>query len=215
MYRLSVCPPDLNKGWDTSWANTSGIVLGDCSVLYADTMNGGYTTKCMVYCLAKIILFFVTVQYIWVLRGRRIATKRKAMNLMEKLSYINLTISFLHGVVCIDINGSSGIFNYYFTSFIKGACAGLMIGVASNLITSWVSVIDGGKTKQTPLWCDRLNKFTMFFGVFSECGLGMLEVFVGQSTSNGYRAAFDGNVNAVKNLSFAGNLFVWVVVSVR
>jgi len=91
---------------------------------------------------------------------------------MEIMTLWNVAITSVHMICCVDYNAWRGTYTYWMISMFKGFIAGTLIVIAGLLITSWVSVIDGGKTKQTPKWCSNLLKFTYFFSYFSECGLG-------------------------------------------
>ena len=66
-----------------------------------------------------------------------------------------------------------------------------MLVVGIMLIRSWVAIVDGGKGKRTPPWCDKGVTATM------EDILGIVECLI---TDNG---SFRGNVKAVKNLGMA------------
>lgn len=123
---------------------------------------------------------------------------------------INLSVSFFHGLCCIDYNAYSGIYSYEVISVFKGYCAAAFILVAALLITSWVSIIDGGKSKKTPKWATNLTYFTAFYGVFSECVLGIIEIQMSE-----YKGGFDTDVNVFKNLSFALLCMIWAAVSIK
>ena len=58
-------------------------VLGDCSITYAESMGGFYDTKCVVLAAINFVFLCTCFQYLYVLRARRIMTKRKKRNLME------------------------------------------------------------------------------------------------------------------------------------
>ena len=138
-------------------------------------------------------------------------TKRKERNLMEVLTTVNIFITTLHLICCVDYNAYRATYNYTIITVLKGAIAALLIIVGGSLITSWVSVIDGGKAKTTPKWCINLMRFTYFLSFFSECGLGIVEV---QVAENGYKGGFESTVNFIKNAMFAILMAVWVAVAV-
>ena len=153
--------PYTNAGWlHDNQTGFNDVVLGDCSITYADSMGGFYGIKCLIFGLINFVSLCICLQYLYVLRSRRIMTKRKKRNLMENLTIINLCISTLHLICCIDYNAYRGTYTYLFKSVLQGAIAALFIIVGGSLITSWVSVIDGGKAKTTPKWTINLMRFT-------------------------------------------------------
>mmetsp|Transcript_25347 Transcript_25347/g.47623 ORF Transcript_25347/g.47623 Transcript_25347/m.47623 type:complete len:357 (-) Transcript_25347:43-1113(-) len=206
--------PYINDGWLTSGdgdAETfNDIKLNSCNVTFADAMGSAYSSKCILYGLLNLVFVIINCQYWYVIRARRLARKGKTMNLMEKLTMINLSVSFFHGLCCIDYNAYSGIYSYEVISVFKGYCAAAFILVAALLITSWVSIIDGGKSKKTPKWATNLTYFTAFYGVFSECVLGIIEIQMSE-----YKGGFDTDVNVFKNLSFALLCMIWAAVSIK
>ena len=128
-----------SQGWldDT---NGSSIVLGDCSQTIGEAIGGSYQLKCMVYGAINLIIFCVTLEFEITLRNRRLQKKAKTINVMERLTLINLFNSFVHMVCCIDLNGFNNVFSYTVISVLKGTIAATMLVVAAELITSWVYV---------------------------------------------------------------------------
>ena len=68
-------------------------------------------------------------------------------------------VSVDHFLLAFD---SQGLRFYGFTiaSVFSGIFAGSMACIMVDLVVSWISVIDGGKTKQTPKWATNFSWFS-------------------------------------------------------
>ena len=76
--------------------------------------------------------------------------KKSKIQTTERLCWINLIITILHMIICIDINGHADRIPYIPLNLMWSTTASCMMTIGILLVVSWVTVVDGGKTRKTP-----------------------------------------------------------------
>ena len=201
------CPfPYTNAGWDTVVSGNPNITMNDCSMKFGEALGTGYLIKCTIYGLANLICFFFSVKFLLIYIEKRHAMKAKNRNLNERLCLINMTIIFCHFIFCMDLD-SFNFVNYTVSSVLKGYCSSMFIVLGFILITSWVTIVDSGKSKKTPVWCKNLRNISIFLSVAAEVVLAAVEIHVGEAAKSA--GSYDGTVNGIKSCIFASLLLIW------
>ena len=119
-------------------------------------------------------------------------------NLNEKLLCISVFVGVFHAIRCIDPSGYAGrlqIKNIH--TLATGFCVAGPIHVGLMLVTSWITIIDGGKKKRAPRWARVLYNLGVWSSYASELGLGLLEYRMPALNDSG---ALDGAITGVKYL---------------
>ena len=114
-----------------------------------------------------------------------------------------------HFLITCD-SGGELFWGYNLLSLLQGAFASSLAVMMVILVTSWVSVIDGGKAKTTPPWIIKAGRISMFCFVFGESVGSVVEINVGGAEEDG--GAFYGPLNAIKGLAFAINMIIWACI---
>ena len=66
---------------------------------------------------------------------------------------------------------------------LMGSCWGMAISIMACLVTSWITIIDGGKSKRTPKWAQAL-RYTASITIFiTEIGMTFVERRVGHASN--------------------------------
>jgi len=92
-----------------------------------------------------------------------------------------------------------------------GFCITAGIHIAIILVTGWITVIDGGKTKSTPKWAKWFSRFSYYGIYFSELAGGWFEYRVGDARK--YYGALNGSVNGSKYIVMMFVCFTWGILS--
>ena len=109
---LPICPfPYLPEGagadGEKGWGDITDV--DDCSITYADQMGmSAYQVKCMVYGLLNVVALLVNIRWLMLFKEKRMASKTHKVSSNETLCFINLLITFIHLVICVDMDGHAG-----------------------------------------------------------------------------------------------------------
>jgi len=75
-------------------------------------------------------------------------------NLTEKICFILGAMGISHAIICSDIDSWANRISFESVNTLNmGFCITAGLHIAIILVRAWITVIDGGKTKQTPTWC--------------------------------------------------------------
>eukprot|EP00520_Triparma_pacifica_P007641 CAMPEP_0118657026 /NCGR_PEP_ID=MMETSP0785-20121206/13793_1 /TAXON_ID=91992 /ORGANISM="Bolidomonas pacifica, Strain CCMP 1866" /LENGTH=246 /DNA_ID=CAMNT_0006549905 /DNA_START=34 /DNA_END=774 /DNA_ORIENTATION=+ len=195
--------PYMFKGWgeDGVPGNNDTVVFEDgayaaCTQTNGESYASAYLVKRLVYIILNVITIVWCCRYLVHFRTKRMASKNKNVTTSETLCKMNLTICVAHLLISLDPD-STGFFPVLFLSMLQGYNGAAMISLAFLLVNSWVTIIDGGKSKKTPPWMDKLTKFSVPCAIFCEVVLAIVEIQVTPAGTGSY----DGTVNAVKGFA--------------
>ena len=209
-YYDPICPfPYVPAGWNLPVSNstTANITFGDCSLKMSDA-SADYNTICAIY----FTLAFIPIPILlWDLKRVNEMKEPKKQskpfwlikkpNTGEQLIYWSLFLSTMHSGLTIDIMGWALRVPSILGDLLMGSCYGMAISIMACLVTSWITIIDGGKSKRTPKWAQAL-RYTASITIFiTEIGMTFAERRVGHA-SNYDLAAMDGNVVVMRYLVF-------------
>ncbi|GMH77552.1 hypothetical protein TL16_g07448 [Triparma laevis f. inornata] len=198
--------PYVNKGWgDDGEVGFEDVVMGDCTLKFGEAYASGYTMKRIIYGSINICTVLTTVRFLMIFQEKRKVSNAKKKTVNEQLCLLNLTICCAHLLICADMD-SFFLFSVLFNEYASG-----MISLAIMLVSSWVTIVDGGKSKKTPPWVSKLALGSMVTAFTCEIILAALEIFVNTDSIG----SFDGNMNAVKGFAFAIVLGIWAAVCIR
>ena len=179
--------PYINKGWDMDGEpGYEDVVFNDCSILIADSLPG-YEAQCTTFVIIALIPVFVSFMFLKTIdSNKKKSDKQKLwylpgvkgkLNLVERLIRINIVVGIAHALRCIDFCGYSGILDLSTShTFFTGICVAGPMHTIFLLATSWVTIVDGGKSKKTPKWakiCFEVAKYSIYI---SEIFLGLAEM---------------------------------------
>ncbi|GMI41337.1 hypothetical protein TeGR_g7719 [Tetraparma gracilis] len=213
MYRPGGCPfPYVPKGfaYDGEEGFEDVDTTGDCSITYAEALGGGYETKCFVYFGANLLVLCVNLRWCQIFASKRKASGKKEMTVNENLCYINLLITVLHMIICIDPAGHADRIPYLLLNFIMSCIASLMVTIGILLVVSWVTIVEGGKSKKTPDWALKARNFSLAAVYFFEPGFAIVECLVVP-----FEGGWSGPLNGIKGTIFASICCVWAVICWR
>jgi hypothetical protein len=107
----------------------------------------------------------------------------------------------INAIRIIDMNFWAGLFDYKAAKLFNGLIICFMIKVVLDIVKSWVSIVDGGKTKTTPPWIISLGRGMMALLIFCEVPLAVLEsVLVPFPRDDKYEGSFSGVINSLKGI---------------
>ena len=209
--------PYINAGWNTvidGGADPKGVypdlVLNDCSITWADAVGSRYSILQAIYAAISAIIFLVSLRWLYLLRALRVSKGGKdkdKMNVGEKLSLLNCSASIIIFLIsAIDQMSWRDTLPYIVNSAMTGFAASVMCSIAITLVTSWITIVDGGKSKVTPPWALYLSRFCISFITFDETCGALIETAVVMSR---YAGSFSGRINAAKSLLAACVYFVY------
>ena len=205
-YYIPVCEfPYINKGWMAHGEPGFGDVeFNDCSIFISESFGPGVYDQ---QCLTMIVLALIpSLACAWFVKLGNDAKKKPDVkwffpmkpNLNEKLLCISVFVGVFHAIRCIDPSGYAGrlqIKNIH--TLATGFCVAGPIHVGLMLVTSWITIIDGGKKKRAPRWARVLYNLGVWSSYASELGLGLLEYRMPALNDSG---ALDGAITGVKYL---------------
>ena len=164
--------PYINKGWmNDGVEGFDDVVFNDCSITIAQAVGPAYDSLCLSYSIISIIPFFIILYYLKVINE---ASKKKRPrfyfpypnpNQTEKVLVLTMTEAFATSIFCLDLLGFKGLWGtgkagpivWAMIMGVMGACPGHLLIM---LVTSWITIIDGGKTMLTPTWAKNLGRFS-------------------------------------------------------
>ncbi|GMI13985.1 hypothetical protein TrVE_jg7429 [Triparma verrucosa] len=200
--------PYVNKGWgDDGEAGYEDVILGDCSLKMGNAFSSGYTMKRLIYGAINVITILTTLRFLQIFQEKRKISNAKHKTINEQLCLLNVTICLAHFVICIDMD-SLLFFPYWFTGMLQGYCGAGMTSLAIMLVSSWVTIVDGGKSKKTPPWVSKLGKASMAVAFTVEVIGSGVEVIVSPESAGTY----NGTLNAFKGLTTGFILSIWAGV---
>jgi hypothetical protein len=142
--------------------------------------------------------------------SKRKATGKKEMTVNENLCYINLLITVLHMIICIDPAGHADRIPYLLLNVIMSCIASLMVTIGILLVVSWVTIVEGGKSKKTPDWALKVRNVSLAAVYFFEPGFAIVECLVVP-----FEGGWSGPLNGIKGTIFASICCVWAVICWR
>jgi len=142
----------------------------------------------------------------------KIETKGK-LNTNIQLCYVNEFLSFLHMFMCVDPAGWAGRLPFWLVAFFQGLSASCAYLVCVILVTSWIAIIDGGKSRKPPKWAVVTRNVCVASMFLHDCALCVVEVFVGDAADD--LGAIDGTTNAVKSGIFIVLILVYFQLTIR
>ncbi|GMI62711.1 hypothetical protein ScalyP_jg11159 [Parmales sp. scaly parma] len=196
------------------------VVFNDCSILIADSLPG-YEAQCTTFVIIALIPVFVSFMFLKTIdSNKKKSDKQKLwylpgvkgkLNLVERLIRINIVVGIAHALRCIDFCGYSGILDLSTShTFFTGICVAGPMHTIFLLATSWVTIVDGGKSKKTPKWakiCFEVAKYSIYI---SEIFLGLAEMNTPAVAD--YAGAQDGRPSVIKYLFAAFWCLVYFVI---
>jgi len=192
-----ICPfPYLPAGWkmdhmrDGSYGN---LTMNDCSVTWASTTDGRYARKCMTYFVLSAIPGAITMFYLYILNHNKHAKDKGKKNrpnwiidsliycnLSEQLCWLNVMTAITHCLMAIDIDGWSTTIPLSWKQLLMALNISALISFLVILVTAWVTIVEGGKSRGTPRWCYWANRMSIGATVLAEVVCGQVQAMWGK-----------------------------------
>ena len=171
----------------------------DCSITYGQAAGTHYLIRKLVYFLIGIIPAFYCLRFINVFKQKRLGTKNKeVLSVAERANYFTLCIIFCSTIAVIDPQYYDGTIPRVLLSGFKKSCSFFGSMILINLVRSWVTISDGGKTQQLPQWFKLTARFFYVWIFMGEVCLSMAEEVIGEGAGYG---GFNGTINGIKSLA--------------
>ena len=194
--------------------NHSDLVLGDCSITYAESTAGQYAIFGGIYSGLAFLSLLISLFFLRTFRVKRAESKTPHLHSTpEKMTMLNIVLAVCLGVASIDSMNYSGQLPILLVSALRGVCSGSALTLVIYLVRTWITIVDGGKSKQEPNWSKMMGRICPVIGIVGEVGGSVLENFM--TDGKGVDGCFNGNVNAVKSMSYGTILFIYLVVCIR
>jgi len=83
----------------------------------------------------------------------------------EKMVFMNMMFSFCSAIIASDIECLAGRLDFETTrSFFFALAQFCPVHVGILLVTAWITIVDGGKKKKTPVWARYMENFSTAYG---------------------------------------------------
>jgi len=205
---IPVCKyPYVNKGWgDDGVEGFDDVVLNDCSITLSQSM-GGYDKQCLTMILISLVPVGFNYLFLKMANDAKPKNKRqkrfwfpdKKPTINEQLLWLNVFLGLWHSARCIDPLGYAGRLTLRnFHTITTAFCVAIPVHIGFLLVVSWITIVDGGKSKTTPRWARAVYQSAKYSTYIVEISCGILEYRTGESAV--YSAAIDGRVAAIKYL---------------
>jgi len=136
----------------------------------------------------------------------------KKPNVGEQLIYWAIFLSFTHTLMSVDITNWANRIPTTISDALMGTCYGIGMSIMSTLVTSWITIVDGGKSKRAPKWAVILRRLSIFFVFVNEIGITFAERRIGHA-ANYIPAAMDGNMMVTRYIIFISFFATYGIVS--
>tara|TARA_B110000971_G_C19912064_1_gene455008 strand:- start:86 stop:781 length:696 start_codon:yes stop_codon:yes gene_type:complete len=153
--------PFINKGWgDDGIPGNDDLVFNDCSV-YQGVTIAGYDQACMSAFLLGIVFSLTNLFFLYYsntqkppkLRFKRWYLPDSKPNINEQLLWLIFFTCICQTIRTIDFLGIAGRLSLSGVhTVVTGFCAGIPVHIGFLLVVSWITIVDGGKSKKTPPW---------------------------------------------------------------
>ena len=188
-----ICPfPKINSGWmyhnSGDHLDFSNVKINDCNITWAESTGGRYEVKCRFYFIASILPMLFCIHHLHVMfllkkeaskKNKKINTKSilrlfsRNPNVNEQMCWLAVIVGFVHCWLCLDIDAwQNG--NLTLKQLLMAWATASCIHIFVLLVRTWVTIIDGGKSKSTPPWCLWLSRFSFIAVYVFETVFGQL-----------------------------------------
>ncbi|GMI61238.1 hypothetical protein ScalyP_jg7131 [Parmales sp. scaly parma] len=214
--------PYVPKGWNlqVGGPNASEVVFGDCSQIIASTSET-YNMICVVYIIIALLQMVMWLYFLKQINDVRIRPLKRFWlipkpNINEQIMLLCLLGAFNHVVLSIDVDNAAGRLPIWLTDIFMAL--NFFVGTSCNaiLITSWVTVIDGGKNRKAPTWARVFKYGSVIASLVFEVGCSLAERVVGRASTFGENTvAANGDVMSFKYLVNAVVMTIYGVICFR
>ena len=200
--------PYINKGF-----NTDNITSNDCSITYSEAL-GDSTVINGTYFVLAIIFVGLYYRHLVVTFRKKQKRKMSVYTIVDKLLLSMIFFSATVAVNCLDMDGAGNILPWIVHTEMQSLGIFCPITVMKLLMMEWVTIItaQGGK-KRTPMWVYVFFWITSIIQFVAMCVVCPIEFLI--SDTEGDLWAFDGTLNAIKNLTTATDLIIWSFMAIR
>ena len=195
----------------TTWGTTSdgNSTSSDCRLTFSEFTGNNYNIRCALY--GTIALFPALISRNFV-KTLLVQTNGK-MNTNIQLCYVNQFLSLIHLFMCIDPNAWANRISFTVIALCQGLSASCAYLVCVILVTNWIAIIDGGKSRKPPRWAIILRNICVSAMFIHDCGLCIAEIYVGEAANDG--GAIDGTTNAIKSAIFVVLIMIYFALTLR
>jgi len=188
------------------------VQLNDCSITISEAFVGygsssmSYNMQCVVLCFAA---FLPTILCLWFLKLGNDKKKKKKNkyfflpnnpNQSEKMLLLGSVLGVFHTCRSIDPSGYADrlrIEDFY--TCCTAICQAAPLHIGTLMVTSWITIVDGGKSKKPPKWAAILMNVSMIITYIVEISGGLLEYRIGYAYGeNRDSGSSDSRVNSFK-----------------
>ena len=212
--------PYVPSGWnDHGEPGFGDVKFNDCSITLSEAING-YNQQCMMFCLIAFVPFLISCLFLKLTNDRKKKGRNKFWflvknpNVSEQLLLLGVLLGLAHTVRCIDVMGfADRVRQDTLYTLSTSICVSSPFHAGFILVRSWITIIDGGKSKKTPKWAAWFCGIGICSTYIIEVSCGLLEYRLNGAQNN--YAAIDGKTNSVKMLNgffWAGSLSIILIM---
>jgi hypothetical protein len=146
------------------------VVFNDCSITLSKALGSSYDIKSVVYFAISAIIFAANWKCLKITNDNRKDSARNYYAIIPKRTRTVADKVLLWGmfhsanclVFAVDMDGYAGRLPWAVHEF----CLMVMTGPAPSaiiveLVNSWITIVDGGKSKKTPQWAKYVARFEL------------------------------------------------------
>ena len=202
--------PFINKGFGTD------TIEEECSWTYAEANGSIQMVINAVYFVMAIVPMFFGIHYRRIVAKARAKQNRKMakLTLIDKLLLTMVFFSFTVAVNCTDLNGNANILPLLLHTEMQSLGIFFAIHSMRMLICEWVTIIKANGSKRImPMWLHIAFWVGTWIQLIGMCVVCPIEYYTSKPEDDLW--AFDGTLNAAKNLITALDLIIFSSIGIK